>query len=215
MRNEVKKQKLVILGTNLFAEEVADLVSEIEAYQLVGFVENLDPEKCRQTFLGLPVMWIDDVARLDDSYKGVCSIGTTKRDKFIEQALSLGLRFATIVHPTARVSPTASLGQGTIVSAGVIIASHTKIGRHVIINRGNLIGHHTEIGNYVTISPGANIGGKVRVKHHAYIAMGSIILDRISIGNNTVVGAGAVVTRDVPDQVQVVGIPARIVKELD
>ena len=100
-RKQREQQKVVILGASLFAEEVADLVSEIEDYQLVGFVEGIDSKRCQQTLLGLPVMWIDDVAQLDDSCRGVCAVGTTKRKKFIEQALSLGLRFTTIVHPTA------------------------------------------------------------------------------------------------------------------
>lgn len=43
--------------------------------------------------------------------------------------------------------------------------------------------------------------------------MGAIILDGITIGKNVIVGAGAVVTKDVPDNVLVVGLPARIIKE--
>jgi acetyltransferase-like isoleucine patch superfamily enzyme len=44
--------------------------------------------------------------------------------------------------------------------------------------------------------------------------MGAVILDGISVGSNSVVGAGAVVTKDVPGSVQVMGIPARISKEI-
>jgi acetyltransferase-like isoleucine patch superfamily enzyme len=43
--------------------------------------------------------------------------------------------------------------------------------------------------------------------------MGALILNTVSVGAYSVVGAGAVVTRDVPDHVQVVGVPAEIVKE--
>jgi acetyltransferase EpsM len=81
------------------------------------------------------------------------------------------------------------------------------------VNRGVLIGHHTRIGDYVTLSPGANVAGCVEVGDGAYVGMGATVLDRISIGSHSIVGAGAVVTRDVPEKVQVQGVPARVVKE--
>lgn len=214
MQEKCESQKLVILGASSFAEEVADIVMQIKEYQLTGFIEGLDIARCQEPLLGLPVNWIDDVVQFDDSYRGVCAVGTTKRDKFIQQAISLGLKFTTIVHPSAQVFPSSSLGQGTIVSAGVVIGTQTRIGCHVIINRGCLIGHHVETSDSVTISPGANIGGRVKIGNHSYIGMGAVILDGIIIGNNSIVGAGAVVTHNVPDFVQVIGVPARIVKKL-
>jgi len=211
-----EKEKLIILGAGLFAVEVADYISGIKDYELAGFVEGINQEICHETLLGLPVIWIGDVARLNDSssYKAVCAVGTTKRKHFIRQAVSSGLKFATIVHPAAQVSNSAILGKGTIISPGAIIAANTRIGCHVIINRGCLIGHHVEIGNYVTISPGANIAGKAKIGDLCYIGMGAVILDGISVGNNSIVGAGSVVTKDVPCSVKVLGIPARISKEI-
>jgi len=44
-------------------------------------------------------------------------------------------------------------------------------------------------------------------------ASGAVVIDHVTIGSRSVVGAGAVVVADVPDRVQVLGVPARIVKE--
>jgi len=206
-------EKIVILGTNLFAPEVLDLIEDTGRFEVTAFIENWDRKKTNQPLLGRPVVWIDNAASLASSHKAVCSIGSTHRQGFIQQAAALGFQFTTVIHPSARLSKMSSVGKGSILSAGVIVGSNTKVGNHVIINRGSLIGHNTVIHDYVTISPGTNIAGVVSIGEATYISMGAIVLDRITIGNHAVIGAGAVVTRDVPDRVQVMGIPARIIKK--
>ena len=69
-----------------------------------------------------------------------------------------------------------------------------------------------QIGDYVSIQCGANIAGRVRIGDRAWISMSSVILDGTTVGSGSTVGAGAVVTKDVPDSVQVLGVPARIVR---
>jgi sugar O-acyltransferase (sialic acid O-acetyltransferase NeuD family) len=212
--SDLPVQPILILGTHLLALELADLISEIPAWRVAGFVENLDPQRCREPLLDLPVHWIDEVGPLARDHYAVCGISTTRRVQFIEQAAALGMPFATIVHPSARVSSKSTLGPGTILSSGVQVASYTTVGRHVFVNRGAMIGHHTTIGDYVTIQPGANVAGVCDVGQCAWISMSAIVLERMKIGAHAVVAAGAVVTKDVPDHVQVVGVPARIVKEI-
>jgi sugar O-acyltransferase (sialic acid O-acetyltransferase NeuD family) len=202
----------VILGSYAFAVEAADLAEQAGA-EVAGFVENWDRDRCGEPLLGRPVTWIDDAAPLAERHEAVCAIGTTARRAFVEQAAAAGFSFGQIRHPSAIVAPTSTLGEGSIVGPGVIVAAATSVGRHVILNRGVLVGHHTRVGDYVTISPGANIAGKVTIGEGAYIGMGAIVLDAKTIGLGAVVGAGAVVTRNVPANVQVHGVPARVVRE--
>jgi acetyltransferase EpsM len=204
---------LLLLGTRLLASELVDLLSEIPDFKLVGFVENMYRQRCAQRLEGLPVHWVDDIADLAATHFAVCALGTTLRSRFTEQVASLGFRFATLVHPFSRISSQSEIGEGSIISPGVVIASHTRLGCHVFVNRGALIGHHTHIGDYVSIMPGANVAGACRIGEATYIGMGALVLDHVKVGAHSVVGAGAVVNKDVPDHVQVVGVPARIVKE--
>ena len=207
------KIPLVILGTSLFAPEVADLAEDTGRYEIAAFIENREPEKTRQLFLERPVVWIDQASSFAATHLSICGLGTTHRRIFIEQAAAAGLHFTRIEHPTARVSRRSSIGVGSIISVGVIIAAYSRLGSHVIVNRGALIGHHTTIHDYVTISPGANIAGAATIGEGAYIGMGAIVLDRVTVGAHAIVGAGAVVVHDVPDRVQVVGNPARVIKD--
>ena len=205
--------KLLILGTRTFAPEIADVASDVPGVEIAGFVENMDRSRCSKTLEGLPIHWVDDVASLSDTHLAVCALATTQRSRFIEQVSSLGMRFATIVHPAARISRNSTVGEGSIVFPGVMIATRTTIGRHVILNRGALIGHHTTIGDYCSVMPGANIAGACTIGEATYVGMGALVLDHHAVGTRSVIGAGSVVTRDVADNVQVIGAPAKIVRE--
>lgn len=204
---------LLVLGTTLFSLEIADVAAATGCFEVAGFVENVERARCADPLAGLPVHWIDDVPAFADTHVAVCGIGTTRRSIFVEQAAERGLAFATVVHPRAWVSPTAILGEGTVVGAGAVVGAHAAIGRHVHLNRGALVGHHTTIGDFCSIQSGANVAGSCRVGEATFVAMGAVVVDHLAIGSRSVVAAGAVVVADVPDNVQVVGVPARIVKE--
>lgn len=209
---EINQRPLLILGTHVLAPEVADVISDIPGARVVGFVENMDRGRCAEPINGLPVHWIDDIAPLASTHAAICGIATTHRSRFTDQIDQLGMPFATLIHPTAHVSRTTELGPGTLVGAGVVIASHTRLGRQVFVNRGALIGHHTRIGDFVSVQPGANIAGACEIGEAAYVGMGAIVIDHMKVGRHAVIAAGAVVIEEVPDNVLVVGVPAKIAK---
>ena len=204
--------RLLILGTGSFAEEVADMASDLANVVLCGFVENMEKGRCEGGKMGLPVVWVEDLPRILDRHVAVCGLGTTQRSRFVEQVAALGVEFTTLVHPTARVSRRTTLGEGTIVSPGATIGSHSALGGHVLVNRGATIGHHSRIGDYVTIGPGVNISGHCDIGVCTYIGVGATIVDHITVGRGSVIAAGAVVTKDLADRVLAAGLPARVVK---
>lgn len=53
---------------------------------------------------------------------------------------------------------------------------------------------------------------QISIGDNCYISTGVIILGNVSIGNNVTIAAGAVVTKDVPDDCVVGGVPAKIIK---
>jgi acetyltransferase-like isoleucine patch superfamily enzyme len=56
-----------------------------------------------------------------------------------------------------------------------------------------------------------DVFGAIRVGNNVFLGFGALILPGVTIGNNVVVGAGSVVTKDVPDNVIVAGVPARVI----
>lgn len=81
-------------------------------------------------------------------------------------------------------------------------------GGSVIVNKKVLIGKNCEIHSGVTI--GMHKKGAPVIGDNVYIAPGAKIFGAINIGNNVSIGANSVVTKDVPDNVTVMGIPAKV-----
>ena len=89
------------------------------------------------------------------------------------------------------------------------------IGNHVMIGPNTLI---TTVGH--PLSPKARRGymaeaAPVRIGNDVWIGGNVTILPGVTIGNNVVVAAGAVVTKDVPDNSLVGGVPARLIREIE
>lgn len=140
----------------------------------------------------------------------VISIGNNRVRKQLSEQLPVS--FTTAVHPSVLCSPTAKLGEGTIVLHGSIIQSNTELGRHVLINTAASIDHHNVIGDFAHISPHATLSGHVEIGEGTHVGVGATIIHCIKIGKWCTIGAGAVVIRDVPDYAVVVGNPARILR---
>ena len=120
-------------------------------------------------------------------------------------------RFQALLHPSAMISPSCHVGNGTVIYHGSIVQAGTRIGKHAIINTSANIDHDNLIGDFAHVSPGATLCGGIRVGIGSFIGAGAIVLPGIQIGAWAIVGAGAVVTRDVPYGATVVGTPARVI----
>lgn len=116
---------------------------------------------------------------------------------------------ATLVHPSATVSPHAELGEGTVVCAGAVVGPFAKLGRGCIINTGASVDHECVLSDGVHISPGVHLGGGVFVGTRTWVGIGAVLREYKSIGADVMIGAGAAVTRDVPDGKRMGGVPAK------
>lgn len=131
-----------------------------------------------------------------------------RRAELSAEAADLGYRLPALMHPSAIVSETASVGDGTVLMPAIVINANSRIGRGCIVNTAATLDHDNALEDFVQISPGVHSAGTVRYGARTFVGTGAAIIPGISIGVGAVIGAGATVVRDVADGVRVVGVPA-------
>lgn len=63
--------------------------------------------------------------------------------------------------------------------------------------------------------PGRSLRIGIQLGDNVLIGANAVVIEGVQIGSGSVVAAGAIVTQDVPENVVVAGVPARIIKEID
>ncbi|MGZ2371895.1 acetyltransferase [Ancylomarina sp. YFZ004] len=195
-----------IYGASGHGKVILDCL-EAKGIEVKGFVDD-DPAK--EEFIGFPVLRSSDLEGI--SAEVVFGIGNNATRKLLVERFQF--KSPLLAHPTAVISLRSEVGEGTVVFHHAVVQSGTKIGKQCIINTMASVDHDCRLGDYVHISPGAILCGNVTLGNETWIGAGSTIIQGVTIGKNVMVGAGSVIRKDVPDNVMVVGNPAKILRKL-
>ncbi|MDE5883402.1 MAG: transferase [Muribaculaceae bacterium] len=131
-----------------------------------------------------------------------------KRRKLIEQYEAAGARFATIIAPTAIVTPNTHISEGCAILNGAIV-NRATLGKNVVVNSGAIVEHDCVVGANTFIGPGAVIGGAVTIGDDCFIGLGAKIKNCVRIASGVTVAMGAIVTRDLLEPGIYHGTPLR------
>lgn len=208
---------IVIWGIGGHAREVAQLIADLEAQQpgqwaLQGFVVDPQASTRHPKPLPAPVLGGLDWWQAHPDTWGVVAVGQpalrAQIAARVQQALPQ-VRWATLVHPSAWLASDAELGEGSVVFAQACLSTQVRVGRHASINLACTLSHDCVLGDGVSLGPGVHLSGGVRVGEGSELGTGACAIPNVVVGARAMVGAGAVLTRDVPDGVTAIGVPAR------
>ncbi len=132
------------------------------------------------------------------------------KEKLVSPLITAGAEFLTFIHPQALIGARVKLGQGVVICPGAILSVDIEVGDFAMVNLNCTIGHDASLGPWTSLSAQCDITGYVRVADRVFMGSRASVIPEKSVGSRAIVGAGAVVVRDVPPNVTVVGIPARI-----
>jgi len=207
------KQTIVIVGAGGFSREVicwAEHVRELNANSSVcGYLVDDQYPKLPHHYGLTRLSRVDDYVPKDNEVCLIAVSDPTAKRQLVARLQARGAKFATLVHPTAVIAKTATIGVGTVICPYALVSADVHIGDFVTINAMSSIGHDSTVGSYSTLSAHVDITGGAKVGESAFFGSGSRVLPKLRIGNNAKVGAGATVMRSVPEGGTVYTAPAR------
>jgi sugar O-acyltransferase (sialic acid O-acetyltransferase NeuD family) len=211
---------MIIIGAKGFAKEVLEVLNQLNDIDNLVFYDDINlktPEFLYDRFSILKS--ISDAQEYFKTVDKRFTIGIGNpilRKKLYDKFSTIGGKFVSTISPSSSIgSYEVEIGFGSNVLSGAIFSNSTKIGMGCIIYYNVIITHDCKVGDFVELSPNVNLLGNVEVGSYTHIGSNATILPNIKIGKNVIIGAGALVTKDLPDNCVAIGIPAKIIKELN
>lgn len=203
---------IIIVGASGFGREVLQYITDINTlvptWNFIGYIDdNLDALKGFEH--GDKVIdTIKDHQPLENSMY-VCALAFPQTKKKIVQLLKArGANFATLIHPTARISPNSKIGEGCVITPNSNINTDAVLGNFVAVLASG-VGHDAKIGDFSTLSGHVAVNGHVEIGNEVYIGCGAMIAPGKKIGDNATVAMGSVVFTNVKSGTKVLGNPAK------
>ncbi len=131
------------------------------------------------------------------------------RYKLFKRLSAKKLEFFTLIHPSAYVASTATIGQGVLIAPFSFVGPFTNIGDNIVLNTYASAGHDCIIGCSSVLSPYAALNGSAKVGKAVFLGSGSIVLPSVTVGENSKVSAGCVLSRDVEANSLAAGNPVK------
>ena len=207
-------KKICLLGSRKdgHAGVIYNIIKENNLYEVIGFFDD-NPELQNKNIFEVPIL-----GRISDFPENIpenvtnffiCSGNNDFRKYCYNLIIKYNFNLVNVLHPSAIISKTATIGNGVFAGQNVVINNNSIIGNCVIINTSATIDHDNIIEDFVNISPGCHTSGRVLIKEGSFLGTGSIIIPDVVINENVLIGAGSVVINDISSSIKVVGIPAR------
>lgn len=210
---------MLVVGAKGYAKEVLELIKENDLLDNLVFYDDVNSDIGDKVFDTFPILKSYEDAKeyfMNIDNRFIIGIGNPIYRKMIyEKFVAIGGIPQSIIAKSAIIgSFDNQIDEATNIMQKVVITNSVSIGKGIIINQLSSIGHDVVISDFVEICPNVSISGNCFIGENTFIGTSSTILPKIKIGKNVIVAAGSVVTKDIPDNCMVAGIPAVIKKNI-
>ncbi len=208
----VMYMKLGIYCAGAVGIQIKEIAESQGAWSEIIFIDDGISGK---TFRGFELLSFSTFCKKYDSssVEVVIGAGDPKlRKKLCDKVIAKGYKLASVIHPYSYISSDAKIGEGVVVEMGSYIGFDTEIGDNNLISAGSIIAHNCKLLPH-SVFLGTTIAGGCNIGEASLLGMGCVIRERTNVGNSALVSMGAMVFSDVPDNMIVMGNPARVIGE--
>ncbi|UMB60333.1 acetyltransferase [Lutibacter sp. A80] len=210
---------MLIIGAKGFAKEVLEILHQQNKLENIAFYDDINTDIGELLYNKFPILKNEkEVINFFNATSNKFTIGIGNpilRYKMNLKFEKLNGNLISCISPYSVIGNyNVNLGDGSIIMSGVNISNSTSFGVGCIVYYNSNITHDCVIGDFVEISPSVNLLGNVKVGAFTQIGSNSTVLPNRTIGKNVIIGAGSVVTKDIPDNSMALGVPAKVVKQL-
>lgn len=164
-------KNLLIVGAGGHGKVVKEIADALGKFERIEFLDDVNPKAIGK---------IEEMGQFRNEFDCIFpAVGNNEfRRKIMENAKKMNYEVPVLVHPTAYVSPSAKLGNGTIVEAMAVI--HTK----AVVEEGCII------------AIGALIDHEALIEKYTYIRCGTIVKANAKVGQLLTIPSGIIVTKE-------------------
>lgn len=202
--------RIVIVGAGGFGREVFQWARHAwpaHVHKIAGFV-SADPAKLDGHAATLPILGSPDDFEVRPTDGLVLAIGIPQaRRQVAERLEARGAHFLTLVHPTAIVADTATIGPGSVICPYAVVSDAARLGRFVLVNYHASLGHDAAAGDFAIFSPYSALAGEALVAEEVFLGMHASVGPRVQVGEGAAISAGSCALKAVDRHTLVFGVP--------
>jgi len=215
----------------------------MNAYEIIEFIKNAEKKTAVKIYINTTdpikfpnckVFGNSTSATVFGDYADIAPIIEENQDKIIDLIIENDGRNSAIplldtknlnarIEPGAVIRDQVEIGDRAVIMMGATINIGAIIGDETMIDMGAILGGRATVGKRCHIGAGAVLAGVIEppsakpvvIEDDVLVGANAVIIEGVHVGKASVVAAGAVVIENVPENVVVGGIPARILKVKD